>query len=400
MLKIPLIKTGEGNLLEQLWNRLGAESAFAVDGLVREAIEANHGRTADGHFLYNLGTSWEGAAAEHWLSAFDDAFCAQLAAETGWVIRPPGRPLVVDQPILAGYGAVLRRAPGEPLDGPAVVRGHSGPVSIAGLEPERRVAATWSRLTGLCGCGICAWDAPHGPGKATAAMLAKARRAWDQLQKGTPLEAAVVGPDGDAALRVLGDWLEERGVGLPPEALLAMVRSRATPPVADTALESFYLLELSSERGGAHKQQMLVTNSLDEVREVLERDLGNPISAYLALHFGEGIVLWIYNAMQPARKLGLHRFFRFRIEGYPEIGFDKDGEPTGLSREELDEDMEEHGPLYTGMFGGTLAYTVTVDWERAGIPELVPPVLYTGESVWLPGDEEIRLAYGLTDLRP
>lgn len=148
---------------------------------------------------------------------------------------------------------------------------------------------------------------------------------------------------------------------------------------------SCYVLELSVDPGGARRGDVYVYNRLDHVRRVLEQEFlpeepaAAALAGYLAVWYGERILLWVVREGRVAEAIDLHPFLRVSSTAVP-------GGAVAL------DDKAGLAPLRAAFekgdgFGDELGLRFELDWERiAGrAPALAGEPLRPGGSIKLKG---------------
>lgn len=159
---------------------------------------------------------------------------------------------------------------------------------------------------------------------------------------------------------------------------------------------SFYALELSVEPGGAREFVLFTTNNLDDVKSELNNSLGTQ-GAYLTLWYGREIWLRTYINGEEQAGINLLPFITYFVDGYPPIGFDEDGEPTGVPREQIRKELSEVLWKAGTNEGTSVGIRHEIDWSRLNAMPLTGNLFQPGERT-LETDGEVVLGYGFNDL--
>jgi hypothetical protein len=146
-------------------------------------------------------------------------------------------------------------------------------------------------------------------------------------------------------------------------------------------MHHYFRVFFKCKPGGSYRDGSLVVGTLDEVKEVVEADLNSSWGAYLALLYGEELVMEAWEDGRQVARFDLHPLITYRLSDREEpIRFAGIGDDAAL-------DIGEEQALCEALgVDGTVTATATVDWDR------LPPLALEGTP--LPKDTPARFEDG------
>ena len=158
---------------------------------------------------------------------------------------------------------------------------------------------------------------------------------------------------------------------------------------------SFYTLDVSVAPGGAREALKFALGSLSEIQRALEVCLSPAYGGvHLTVFYGRTILLrTTVDGRERTPPINLLPAITFQAPGYPEIGLDENGAPTGLSDGQQAELRRRMGGVAPEI--GEEAVGHHVDWGRVTPPPLAGNPLRPGQRTW-DADGEV-IGYGLND---
>lgn len=169
-----------------------------------------------------------------------------------------------------------------------------------------------------------------------------------------------------------------------------------------TANKSFYALEMSVDPGGARMWDVHVQDDLEEIRPILDGALTTSNFLYLLAWYGTRIELLTFHAGKEVQRVNLLPHIRVRVEGYPEIWFDANGERHGVKFKdqnhrrdyaELPDPEIEYKPFMEAVDANK--FTAVMDWNAVSILPLQGERAQMGDRLMV--DDE-RVGFGMNDL--
>jgi hypothetical protein len=139
-------------------------------------------------------------------------------------------------------------------------------------------------------------------------------------------------------------------------------------------MHHYFRLCFSVAPGGAHKDEFHVVGTLAEVKDAAQADLGSPMGAYLAIFYGETILLECWEDNHEVAVIDLHPFITYRLSDSDEpLRFPGDGDAPLL-------DLEENEERTDALLDGEIAVQVVIDWDRVVLPALGGAPLPVGKD--------------------
>lgn len=171
--------------------------------------------------------------------------------------------------------------------------------------------------------------------------------------------------------------------------------------------KSFYLLEISVQPGAARESKIFVLNNFQEIKYALEKSLSLHLDIYLTVLYKRRICLTVYQKGKISQKINLLPYIRIKIENYPDVWFDDEGNLQGIVlTDELGEksfvghaDVDKN-KLLNELLDGDIKFSSTISWDDISIQPLTddkaqPEDTLTFQSRCGLGEE--TYGYGLTE---
>jgi hypothetical protein len=171
--------------------------------------------------------------------------------------------------------------------------------------------------------------------------------------------------------------------------------------------KSFYALEIFVQPGGARESLVFVFDNLEDIQRALAKCLSHHLDIYLMTWYGRDVNLLVYQEGKEVQKLNLLPYIHITIEGYPEIGYDENGNLQGLKfsnqsyRKGYDdsESFEVDGKKFIDNLDA-LSFTSTINWNAIPVQALQGDLVKKGDKVTIFSnymEAEELVGYGLNE---
>ncbi len=128
-------------------------------------------------------------------------------------------------------------------------------------------------------------------------------------------------------------------------------------------LKSFYTLEMNVDPGGARYATLLVTNSIAEIKLVLQLEFSSGSFVDLLLTYGMNVCICTYQKGEMVSYINLLPYLSIEIADGTIYTIDEDLEVTPVI-DDWENDRD---------------YTMFINWSILDIPTLLPPLLLPGD---------------------